>query len=184
MFGSSVSCRASASLMMMQSTTLIVSMTASFIDEIQKFIVSIATNSASGHLLADLFLQHRQDVREKEQLGAFRVIGKLRIERLEHVQLRVQRVGRVHVVIVAALPEERFAVGHDLDVVRVDRMTLENVPFFLAKIAADHADRVHLCEKARRQPKMRRRTAKISSRLPKGVSRASNATEPTTVNDI
>ncbi len=35
--------------MMMQSTTLIVSITASFIDEIQKFIVSIATNCASPH---------------------------------------------------------------------------------------------------------------------------------------
>ena len=79
-------------------------------------------------------------------------------ESLEHVQLCVERVGRVHVVIVTAAPEKSFTFGHDLDIGRIDAVTLENVPFGLAEITANHADRIHLREKAGRKRKMRRRT--------------------------
>ena len=58
-------------------------------------------------------------------------------------------MGRVHIVIVTAAPKERLTFGHDLDIVRIDRVTLEDVPLGLAKITADHADCVHSGKKAR-----------------------------------
>jgi len=69
-------------------------------------------------------------------------------------------VGRVHIIVVSASPEERLAVGDDLDIVGVDMMTAENIPFFVAEIIPDHANRIHLSKEACRQPKVRRRTAK------------------------
>jgi len=102
----------------------------------------------------------RQDIREEQKLCVFRTRRQFRIEGLKNVELRVERVGGVHVVIVPAAPKERLAVGHDLDVFRVDHVTTENFPLFFAKIAADHTDRVHTGKKARRKRKMRRRTAK------------------------
>ena len=119
------------------------------------------------HLFADLLLQHRQDVCEEEQLGGLRIFAQFRIECLEHIKLRVQRMRRVHVVIVTPAPKERFALGHDLDVVSVDVVAFENRPFLITKIPADHADRVHLCKKRSRQPKMRRRPAQNPIPRPK-----------------
>jgi hypothetical protein len=99
----------------------------------------------------------------------------------KYIKLSVERVRRVHIVIVTPAPEKSFAVRNDFNIIGVNIMTLENIPFRIAEIIADDADDVHTCKKTRRQREMRSAPPKILSRLPNGVSSASKATEPTTV---
>ncbi len=79
----------------------------------------------------------------------------LRLERLEHVELRVERVTRVHVVVVLAGPEERLAAVDALDVVDVDAVGGEDALVLGGEVVAHHADDVDLVEEARREREVR-----------------------------
>ena len=68
-------------------------------------------------LLADLELKAGLDVGQEQDLRSARGLGQLGREVLEHVQLRVERLAAVQIPAVPALPEERPAAGHALDVV-------------------------------------------------------------------
>ena len=60
-------------------------------------------------LLAHLPLQVRLDVGQEQHVGAARLLGQLRVEVAEHVQLRVVGVAHVQVPLVLAAPEEGLA---------------------------------------------------------------------------
>ena len=67
---------------------------------------------------------------------------------LEHVELRVERVARVHVVVVAAGPEEGLATGDVLDVGRVDPVRARTASP-RRRSRRRPADHVHVVEEAR-----------------------------------
>ena len=65
----------------------------------------------------------------------------------------------LHVVVVAALPEEGLRAGDALDVGRVDALGVEAVELVRAEVVADDADDAHVREHARRDREVRRGTA-------------------------
>src|SRR5271169_2096195 len=63
-----------------------------------------------GHSVADLCLQNRVDVGEKEKLRVQIFGGQLWLKTREHVEIRLQRLGFVDVLPVLALPKECLAL--------------------------------------------------------------------------
>ena len=99
-----------------------------------------------GALLADLELEPRLDVGQKQHLGRAGRRRQLGLEVLEHVELGVQRLTGVEVPAVAALPEERLAARDALDV--VDRRTArsQHLELGLTEVVADRPDDPHMIE--------------------------------------
>ena len=91
---------------------------------IHRFIVSATTNSGRVALLERLGLDRRRGVGQEDVARVAVALGHLRVEVLEHVEVRVERVARVPVGLVAPGPAEGLAVG-DLDAARVDAVRLE-----------------------------------------------------------
>src|SRR6266540_3704989 len=58
-------------------------------------------------LLEDVELDRRMDVREEDERDVAHPIGDARVPVLEHAEVRVERFGRAHVVVVTARPVER-----------------------------------------------------------------------------
>ena len=91
----------------------------------------------------------------------------------------------LHVVVVAARPEERPRARDALEVGRVDALAVEALELVRAEVVADDADDADVGEEARRQiEKCVAAPPRMRSRRPNGVSSESNATEPTTVTAI
>ncbi len=105
-------------------------------------------------LPADVELQPRQDVREKEHVALLGGLGQLRVERLEDVQVGLERLARVHVLAVDALPEERLATLDVLDVVRDHAPAVQHGVLVLAEVVADRPDDAHLMKERRGEREM------------------------------
>ena len=97
-------------------------------------------------LRAHVALQVGLDVRQEQHVAGARALGQLRLEALEHAQLRVERLARVQVPAVLAAPEERLAAGDALDVGDVDAALAHHVELGLAEVLADRADDADLVE--------------------------------------
>ena len=82
-----------------------------------------------------------------------------RVELGEHVELRVERLRDLHVLVVAAGPEERAPADDALEVVRVDPARCEDVELVVAEVLADDADDADVGEEARREREVRRSPA-------------------------
>ena len=78
-----------------------------------------------AHLAQHLELQARIDVAEEDERRVAELLGDLRREVREHAELRLERLGRVEVVAVAAAPAERLALGvlepREIDAARGER---------------------------------------------------------------
>src|SRR5690606_11364417 len=95
-----------------------------------------------------------------------RRLRQLGLERLEHVELGVERVARVQVVVVLALPEERLAARHPLDVVGDDPAALEDRVLGSAQVGAAAAHDTDLGEGRGREGEGRGCPAKHPLALP------------------
>ena len=87
---------------------------------IQKFIVSHATSFGFVDLREHVELQPRIDVAEEDERRVAKLLGNLRPEVREHAEMRLERLGGVEVVAVAAAPAERRALGA-LEAREIDR---------------------------------------------------------------
>ncbi len=76
--------------------------------------------------------------------------------------MRIERMRNVKIVVVTSKPPEGFAIGYAFEVRSVDEVIIKDLLFARAKVSSPS----------------------IFSHLPKGVSTASKATEPTTSNDM
>ena len=94
-------------------------------------------------------------------------IGKRRLEIGEHVELGGQRGALVHVLAVAAGPEEALPL-RVLDAGEIDLAALENGLFLLGEILADDGHNAHRRELARRQRKITGRAAERAVHLAEG----------------
>ena len=102
------------------------------------------------HLLAHAPLQHGIDVGQKQKLRVAIRVGNLGLERREHVQLGVVRLGLVQVLEIRTLPEEALARGV-LNAARVDVARLEDGLLLGPKVLAHHGDHAHIGKEAGRQ---------------------------------
>ena len=84
--------------------------------------------------------------RTSQSLGRLR---QLRVERLEDVEVGLERLARVHVLAVDAAPEERLAALDVLDVVGVDVAAVQDGVLVVAEVVADRADDADLVEERR-----------------------------------
>ena len=107
-------------------------------------------------LLAHAALEVRLDVREEHHRGVARGVRELRLEVGEDVELCLDRVRDLHVVVVAALPEEGPRAADALDVGRVDALGVEAVELVRAEVVAHDADHADVREHARRDREVRR----------------------------
>ena len=97
-----------------------------------------------------------------------RLVGELRLEVAEHVQLRVVGVGGVEVVLVVALPEERLA-ALDLSMSSVLTPALvQHRVLVVAEVVAHRADHAHVGEEARREREVHGRAAEHPLALAEG----------------
>ena len=103
---------------------------------------------------ADLALEVGLDVGEEQHVGGLRLLGELRLEVTEHVQLGVVGVGRVQVELVVALPEEGLGAGDPLDVIGDHAAVLEHVDLGLGEVVTDRADHADIGEEAGSERKM------------------------------
>jgi len=97
-------------------------------------------------LPTDVELQDREDVGEKQDVALPRGPRQLRIERLEDVEVGLERLARVHVLAVDAAPEERLAALDVLDVLGVDVAAVQDGVLVGAEVVADRADDANLVE--------------------------------------
>ncbi len=118
------------------------------------------------HLFAHSALEIRLDVAKKDQPRILRGLGKFWLKVGKNIQLGIECMGHVKIVVVASKPPERLAVGDSLEVGGVDTVGVKDFLLSGAKISTNNAYDPNF------------------SHLPKGVSTASNATEPTTRRDI
>ena len=110
-------------------------------------------------LVEHVALKSRLDVGEEEDVAGARGLRELRLEGLEHVQPRVERLARVEVPAVLAAPEEGLAARHVLDVVGEGAPRRENGEVLVAEVVADRAHCGHGVEERRRQREVGRRAA-------------------------
>ena len=133
---------------------------------IQRFIESIATKRALRALLAHLALEVGLDVGEEDDVGGRRGLRQRRLEVLEDVEVRLQRVADVDVALVAPGPEERLAAGHVLDVVGDDAARVQRLVLGLAEVVADRPDHARVGEERGGEREVHRRAPSSRSRLP------------------
>ena len=114
---------------------------------IHRFIESSATKRASGSCArtsrcrSGWMLARNSTSLARERSDSFGC------EALEHAELRVERLARVQVPAVLAVPEERLAAGHALDVDDVDAAARAcTSSCCLAEVVADRADDADLVE--------------------------------------
>jgi hypothetical protein len=109
-------------------------------------------------LVEGLVLHARLGVGQEQVLGRPAALGDLRVEVLEHVQVRRQRAARVPVGLVAPAPAEGLAAG-DLQAAGVDPAAGQEVEVLLLEVAADDPDQVERPERARGGREVGRRAA-------------------------
>ena len=83
--------------------------------------------------------------------ASLRGLRELGIEGLEDVEVRLERVARIHVVAVDAAPEERLATLDVLDVVGVDAARVQDRVLVVAEVVADGPHDADLVEERRGQ---------------------------------
>jgi hypothetical protein len=93
----------------------------------------------------------------------------------------LERLARVEVVVVLALPEEGLAPGHVLDVVRDRAARAQDPPGVLVEVVADRPDDATSSKNDAPSAKWVAAPPSIRSRTPAGVLTASKAIDPTTV---
>ena len=110
-----------------------------------------------------------------------RLLGELRLEVAEHVQLRVVGVGDVEVVVVVAAPEERLAAGDVLDVVGVARRGSRSTSYSASPKSSPTGPTTRTSvKKLAASEKCTAEPPSMRSRSPNGVRTASKAIDPTT----
>ena len=111
----------------------------------------------------DLFehaeLEFRIDIAKENVFGRAIFFGNDRFERLEDVELRVQRPSLVEVVSVFAFPPEGLA-RCSREALDVDLMLAEDLDVFVAKISPDHGNHAHRRKVACSYRKIRCRATK------------------------
>ena len=158
-FGSSVSCLSSESLSTRQSTSAIVSQQR-LVRDVDPEVHRVHRDEPRGRaLLAHVALQVGLDVAQEQHLGVARGGRELRLEVLEDVEVRLQRVALVDVAVVAAGPEERLAAGHVLDVVGQHPAVVQDRVLLLAEVVAHRPDDAGLGELRRGEREVHGRAA-------------------------
>ena len=96
----------------------------------------------------------------RKRTSPSRRLRQLRLEVLEDVEVRLERVARVQVVVVLALPEEGLAARDVLDVVGDRRRACAGrARLLVAEVVADRADDADLVEERRGQREVGGRAA-------------------------
>jgi hypothetical protein len=119
-------------------------------------------------LAANLALQIGLDVGEKQDIARARALGELRREALEHPELRVERLARVQIPAVLALPEEGLAASDPLHVGHVDVASAHHLELLLAEVLAHRSHHAHVVEERRGQGEVHRRAAEHPLALAEG----------------
>ena len=110
---SPLSWRASLSFTISTSTIVNTSFSSSRAISIQKFIVSITISFGRFFIwLMTLICTSGARLPSIRYLAILVAIGQLRVELCQHVQLGNQRIAGIHIHMVAAAPEEAFAILH------------------------------------------------------------------------
>ena len=145
----------SESLRITQSTSEIAATSASRAMFTQRSIESSATNFACSHWRRTLSCSAGKMFARNRTSQSLEACESFGIEVLEDVEVGLERVARVHVLVVDALPEERLAAGDVLDVVGDDVAAVQDGVLLVAEVVADRADDAHLVEERRGQREVR-----------------------------
>jgi hypothetical protein len=117
-------------------------------------------------LLANAELEVGLDVGQEEDVAGLGRVGELGLEVLEDVEVGDERLALVEVVGVDALPEERLAARHLLDVVGDRPAGAQDRERVVVEVLADGADGADLVEEGGRQREVRRGAAEHPLALP------------------
>src|SRR6185437_381785 len=106
------------------------------------------------HLLANLLLQYGIDIRQEKKFAVAVRFWNLRLEPLENIQIRSQRVGFIEILEILSRPMETLACC-PLNSLDVDAASLKYRFLLRRKILADDADDTNLGKKTGGQREVR-----------------------------